>query len=154
MKVKPQKCCYPKCIECPYKDCRYDRLEVDDYTESNKRDYELFEFETGKKLHKSLDSEYRQGRQNAYNRIHTKKRNRTEYNRKYYEKYKEQIKEKNKQKYNKEKNTKKCKKYRKKHSKNVKDYQKNYYLMNREKKLLQAKQRYYDKKEIADGGTL
>ena len=31
MKKKPPKCCYPDCFNCPYADCRYDRLESEDF---------------------------------------------------------------------------------------------------------------------------
>lgn len=120
----------------------YDRLEVEDYTESNQRDYELYECETGCRLHKCSDKDYRNGRQNAYNRKNAKPRDRTGYNREYYQKNKEKIKEKNRERYNKEKNTEKCRKYAKKHSDKLKEYQRNYYQEHKEKKLRQAKDRY------------
>lgn len=31
MTKKPPKCCYPDCFSCPYVECRYDRLESDDF---------------------------------------------------------------------------------------------------------------------------
>ena len=31
LKKKPPKCSYPDCFNCPYADCRYDRLESEDF---------------------------------------------------------------------------------------------------------------------------
>ena len=33
MKTKPSKCCKPDCFQCPYKDCIYSGMEIEDYLE-------------------------------------------------------------------------------------------------------------------------
>ena len=150
---KPPKCCHPDCDKCPYVDCRYDRLEVEDYTESNNRDYELYESRTGKKLHKQSDKEYRNKRQTAYQRKNRKYVDRHLYNKQYYAVHGEEIKQKKKQNYDTEQNTIKCRKYRKKHSAERKDYDKAYYEANKELKKAMARQRYYEKKKGEAVGT-
>lgn len=143
---KPKNCAYPNCQECVYKDCIYDRLEVEDYTESNKRDYEFYKSETGKKLHKGMDKKYRTKRQTAYNRKRVIKRDRTEYNKEYYKKHREEILEKSKKNYDTKTNTKKCRRYRKKNLKKRKEYEKQYYELHKEEKRRKARERYYAKK--------
>lgn len=146
MKQKPRNCTYPDCFNCPYKDCRYDRLEIEDFTETNNRDYFLYEDSTGRKLHKSSDKAYRNARQIAYDRRRNKYRDRHEYNKQYYVEHGEEIKEKKRSKYETKRNTRECKKWRKAHSEYEKERQRQYYLKNREKKLAYAKQRYEDRK--------
>lgn len=34
MNQKPKNCTYPDCFACPYDDCRYDRLEAEDFKEN------------------------------------------------------------------------------------------------------------------------
>ena len=92
---KPCKCCYPNCLNCPYDDCCYDVLEVEDYTESNERDYDFYEQDKGVKLHKGADEEYRKYRELAYQRRNRKYIDRHEYNQEYYKKHGEEIKAKN-----------------------------------------------------------
>lgn len=70
MKTKPKKCCHPNCFDCPYKDCRWQEMTSQDFSESNSRDYELFESATGWKYHKGTDKEYRNLRQMAYRSEH------------------------------------------------------------------------------------
>lgn len=31
---KPSKCCKPDCFHCPYPDCIYDGMEIEDYVDS------------------------------------------------------------------------------------------------------------------------
>lgn len=124
---KPPKCTYPNCFECPYVDCRYDRLEFEDYSESNNMDYELYEQSTGGKYHKGTDLEYRRNREVAYQRSNRKYVDRHEYNQRYYKENAERIKEKLKENYNTDKNTIKCRKYRRKHKEDKKKYDKEYY---------------------------
>ena len=143
---RPIKCCQPDCFKCPYVDCRYDRLEVEDYTESNKRDYELYEAYTGNKLHKPSDKDYRNKRNTAYQRRNRRYVNRHEYNQKYYETHKEEIKRKAKENYDAEQNAIKCRKYRKKHKEEKQAYDKAYYELNKERKKEMARKRYYEKK--------
>lgn len=143
---KPKNCVYPNCQECIYADCRYDRLEVEDYTESNNRDYELYESETGRKLHKGTDKEYRTKRQTAYNRKRGIKRDRTEYNKKYYKEHRNEILEKAKMNYDTKTNTRSCRKYRKKNLEKRKEYEKQYYELHKEEKRRKARERYYAKK--------
>lgn len=139
---KPPKCCYPNCFECPYADCRYDRLEAEDFTETNNRDYFLYEDSTGRKLHKGTDKEYRNARQAAYQRKNRKYVDRHEYNQQYYKEHGEEIKERMQSEYDTKKNTVKCRKYTRKHREQRKEYYRQYYLKNREKKLEAAKERY------------
>lgn len=146
--IKPLKCCYPNCFECTYSDCIYDRMEVEDYTESNKRDYEFYEQETGHKLHNKTDEEYRKKRQVAYQRRNRRYVDRREYNKKYYKENGDDIKEKAKENYDTEKNTIKCRKYRNSHLKERKEYDKQYYQKNKEKKIAQALERYYKGKAL------
>ena len=40
---KPSLCTHPDCFSCPYKDCRYEQMTVEEYVESNKRDKEYKE---------------------------------------------------------------------------------------------------------------
>ena len=143
---KPKKCCYPDCFNCPYVDCRYDRLELNDYKESNKRDYEHYEQHNGNKLKKSLDKTYRNARNTAYQRGRRKYQDRHEYNQKYYLEHAEEIKEKRKENYDTVKNTINCRKYAEKHKDKLKQYQREYYLKNREKRLQMAKENYHKKK--------
>lgn len=147
MKQKPKNCTYPDCFSCLYKDCRYDRLEVEDFTETNNRDYFLREDSTGIKLHQSTDKAYRNARQTAYARRQGKYRDRREYNQQYYAEHREEIKEKKRSEYDTKKNTRKCRKWRRKHMEHEKERQRQYYLQNREKKLSYAKQRYEKKQE-------
>lgn len=142
MNQKPKNCTYPDCFNCPYKDCRYDRLEVEDFTETNNRDYFIHEDSIGKKLHQPSDKSYRNARQTAYARRKNKYRDRHEYNQKYYEEHGEEIKERKRLKYDTKTNTKECRKYRRKHADYEKERQRQYYLQNRERKLAYAKQRY------------
>lgn len=147
MNQKPKNCTHPDCFKCPYKDCRYDRLEVEDFTETNNRDYFLHEDSTGRKLHYPTYKAYRNARQTAYARRKNRYRDRHEYNQKYYAEHGEEIKEKKRSEYNAKKNTRKCRKWRKKHMEREKERQRQYYLRNREKKLAYAKQRYEQKKQ-------
>lgn len=146
MKQKPKNCTHPDCFSCPYKDCRYGRLEIEDFTETNNRDYFLYEDSTGRKLHQPADKAYRNARQTAYDRRQNRYRDRHEYNQQYYAEHGEEIKEKKRSEYNTKKNTMKCRKWRKKHKKYEKERQRKYYLQNREKKLAYAKQRYEERK--------
>lgn len=146
MNQKPKNCTYPDCFACPYKDCRYDRLEVEDFTETNNRDYFLYKDSTGKKLHQPTDKSYRNARQTAYNRRSKRYYDRHKYNQKYYAEHGEEIKEKMRSEYDTKTNTKKCRKCRKKHAEQEKERQHQYYLRNREKRLAYAKQRYEESK--------
>lgn len=146
MSLKPKNCCHPNCFNCPYDDCKYDRLEVEDFTETNNRDYFLYEDSTGQKYHKGEDLEYRKKRQVAYQRRNRKYVDNHDYNQKYYKEHSEEIKEQRKQKYNTKKNTIMCRKYREKHKEQRKQYEKEYYEKNKEKKKAQASERYYKNK--------
>lgn len=139
---KPKNCCHPDCFHCPYNDCIYDRLEVEDFSETNDRDYWIYEDSTGKKLHQSKDKDYRNARKTAYNRKAGNHRDRHEYNQKYYAEHGKEIREKRKQNYDTKKNTAKCRKYRKKNKEHEKERQREYYLANREKKQEYARKRY------------
>lgn len=150
---KPPKCCHPNCYECPYVDCRYDRLEAEDFTETNNRDYFLYEDSTGMKYHKGTDKEYRNARTTAYHRNHRKCADKHEYNQKYYQEHSEEIKERMRADYDTEKNTKKCRKYAKTHKEQRKEYYRQYYLKNREKILNAAKERYERSKAESEQGN-
>lgn len=143
---RPPKCCYPNCFECPYVDCRYDRLEAEDYTETNNRDYFLHENSTGYKLHKPTDKEYKAKRHIAYQRKNRKYVNQHEYNQLYYKENADKIKEKKKANYDRKTNTIKCRKYRKRHKEERKQYDKEYYEKNKERLKKQALERYYRNK--------
>lgn len=149
---KPKRCVYPKCFECPYVDCRYDRLEVEDYSESNNRDYELYEQYTGKKLHKKTDFEYRRNREVAYKRRKGTYIDKHEYNKNYYIGNADRIKDKRKENYDTKTNTIMCRKYRKRHQEERKQYDKEYYEKNKEKKKQQARERYYKNKMALESG--
>lgn len=129
---RPPKCCKPDCFNCPYTDCRYEGIDTDDYTETNRRDYELYEDSTGRKYHKGTDKDYRIARQMAYDREHRKQRDKKEYLKEYYQKHKEEIKERMKQNYDTSKNTKRCKKWRQKNKEKKKQYDKERYLRRKE----------------------
>lgn len=131
-KKKPPKCCKPDCFNCPYTDCRYDRLDVKDFSESNQRDYAIFEDSTGRKYHKGPDPEYRRLRQQAYDRENPKKRDQKEYMREYYQKHREEILENKKKKYNSKENTLKCRKWRKKNLEKKQEYDHQRYLRRKE----------------------
>ena len=143
---KPQKCVYPNCQECTYADCRYDFLEPEDYTETNNRDYELFECETGKKYHKGTDIEYKKRRNAAYQRNRRKTEERKLYYKNYYQKNREKILKRTRENYDKETNAIKCKEYRQKNLKKRKEYEKQYYELHKEEKIRKARERYYRKK--------
>ena len=121
----------------------YDRLEVEDYTETNNRDYFLHEDSTGKKLHQRTSKEYRNARQTAYNRRKGIKRDRTEYNNKYYKEHREEILKRAKENYDTKTNTTKCRKYRKNNLEKRKQYEKQYYELHKEEKRRKARERYY-----------
>lgn len=144
---KPSKCTYPNCFECPYADCRYDRLEAEDYTETNNRDYFLYENSTGHKLHKPTDKEYQTKRHIAYQRKNRKYINKHEYNQQYYRENAGRIKERMKDNYDTKTNTIMCRKYRKRHKEERKQYDKEYYEKNKERLKRQALERYYRNKE-------
>ncbi|WP_024294973.1 hypothetical protein [Lacrimispora indolis] len=146
MQKRPPKCCYPDCFNCPYIDCRYDRLETKDFSESNSRDYEHFEAWNGKKLHRNAGKEYYSGRQTAAQRTSRKYVDRHEYNQSYYKLYRQEILDKRRAEYDTDKNTKKCRKYVKSHSSERKQYQSDYYQRNAERKLEYARLRYHQKK--------
>lgn len=129
---KPLNCCKPNCFQCPYPDCLYDGMDTEDFSETNNRDYELYEESTGRKYHKGTDSSYRIERQKAYNRENTVKRDLTEYNRKYYKEHKEEILLNAKQKYDTRKNTKKCSAWRKKNVEHKREYDRQRYLRRKE----------------------
>lgn len=147
---KPLKCCHPDCFKCPYVDCRYDRLEIEDFTETNNRDYFLYEDSTGRKLHKPMDKEYVRARNLAYQRRNRKYIDRHEYNQKYYQEHGDEIKERMHSEYDTKKNTIKCRKYSRTHKEQRKEYYRQYYLKNRSKKLKAAKERYERSKKAQD----
>lgn len=131
-KKKPEKCCKPDCFNCPYSDCRYDRLDYDDFKESNQRDYWVFEDSTGRKYHKGSDPEYRRLMQLAYNRKNQRKRDQKEYQRSYYQAHREEILKNQKEKYNSKENTLKCRKWRKKNIEKKREYDHQRYLRRKE----------------------
>lgn len=147
MNRKPSKCCYPNCFNCPYDDCEYDRLETEDYTETNNRDYELYEAETGRKLHKTTDKEYQNKRHTAYQRGNRKYVDRHQYNQDYYKKHSEKIRDNFKKNYDTKTNTERCRAYRDKNPTLKKTYDSEYYIKHAEEKKRKAKERYYRKKE-------
>lgn len=152
---KPKLCCYPNCFECPYSDCRYSRLEAEDYTETNQRDYFLYEDSTGRKYHKGTDKEYRDARQVAYRRNKRTYHDRSDYSRKYYQDHADEIKSHMRENYDTRKNTKKCRKYAKKNPEKRREYYRQYYEKNREKKIQQALKRYYaQKSEERENGSV
>lgn len=151
MKSKPKKCCYPNCFDCPYADCRYDRLEYDDFKETNQRDYEMHKAYTGEFLHREKDSTYRNKASSALQRRKretgkVKSVTRTEYNKMYYELHREEILEKSKLNYKTKKNTIRCRKWRKKNKEKKSSYDKERYENNKERIKERARQRYHNKK--------
>ncbi len=147
--MRPKKCCYPNCTECPYKDCRYDDLTARDYTISNQRDYEHYEDYNGVKLHVASDSIYRNARQSAYNRERNRvANNNKEYLKEYYKNNREKLCKRAKEKYDTKKNTRHCRKYRKNNKEHMQRYYKEYYERNKQKILERAKKRYEEKKKL------
>lgn len=151
MNKKPLNCCHPDCFNCPYIDCKYDRLEMNDYSETNDRDYELFKAETGKFLHKKTDRDYQNARSTAYQRKNRRYVDRSEYNRKYYQDKGDHIRTVLKAKYDTDTNTRRCRKYRNSHLEKMKQYDKEYYELNKVKKREQARLRYQKKKLEREG---
>lgn len=137
---KPDKCCKPNCFECPYKDCRYDGIDTVDFSETNNRDYELYEESTGRKYHKGSDMVYRIERQKAYNRENPIKRDLADYNKKYYQEHKEELLSSAKEKYDTKKNTKKCKAWRKRNIEHKREYDRKRYLRKKEEMELARKE--------------
>ena len=131
-RVKPPKCCSPDCFNCPYTDCRYDKLDTEDYTESNKRDYELYEESAGRKYHKGTDKDFRIARQIAYDRENPKKRDQSSYFQSYYQLHRDEILKKMKENYNTAENTKRCRKWRKKNIEKKREYDRKRYLRRKE----------------------
>lgn len=150
MKEKPKKCRYPDCFHCVYKDCRWDSLTKEDFTETNNRDYFLYEDSTGRKYHKGTDAEYRYQRKLAYERERRETGELHEYNQKYYAQHREEICKKKRELYDTEINTKRCQRYRKQHIERRREYDKLYYEKNREKKKQRALERYYERKAAAN----
>lgn len=146
MQKRPPKCCYPDCFNCPYIDCKYDRLESEDFSESNNRDYDHFEAWNGEKLHRNAGKEYYNGRQTAAQRGKRRCVDRHEYYQTYYMQHREEILVKSRAEYDTNKNTKRCRKYVKSHSSKIKHYQSDYYQRNAEKKREYARLKYYQKK--------
>ena len=124
----------------------YEKLEIEDYTETNKRDYEIHESETGEKYRKGTDKEYRYKRQVAYQRRNPKKRDTSEYHKAYYQKNRDKILEQKKEKYDTKTNTEKCRKYREENKERRREYERQYYEKNMEEKRRQARERYYRRK--------
>lgn len=80
-KKKPPKCCVPNCFNCPYVECRYSGMEIEDYLEGD----EIEEF---------------------VNPISAKDARNKEYQRRYREKHREEIRQRNKKYY--DENSGKC----------------------------------------------
>lgn len=97
-------------------------------SETNNRDYQLYEESTGEKYHKGTDSAYRMERDRLYKKEHPVKRDRSDYNRQYYLRNKNRISEKNSTSYDTDGNTKKCRKWRKSHMEEKKEYDRQRYL--------------------------
>lgn len=133
MMKKPKKCCKPDCFNCPYSDCRYDGMDTDDFTETNKLDYLIYEESTGRKYHKGTDKEYRTKRQEAYNRENRKPRDQKEYLKKYYQENRERILENRKETYSTKKNTVKCRRWRNKNKEKKREYDRKRYLERKER---------------------
>lgn len=141
-KNKPLKCCHPNCFECPYDDCKYDRLETQDYDSSKCLDLEIL---GRNKNYIQANIQDIRCRRNSVVRGNRKYYDRHEYNKKYYSEHKEEIKEYVKSKYNTKDNTEKCRAYVKSHSKVVQTYQKSYYERHKEELKIKAKERYYER---------
>lgn len=131
-KKKPPKCCSPDCFNCPYADCRYDELDTNDYTESNQRDYFIYEDSTGRKYHKGTDNDYRADRNKAYHRENPTNRDQKEYMKKYYQEHKDEILGRRKENYSTKKNTKNCRRWRKKNIEKKREYDRQRYLRRKE----------------------
>lgn len=155
MKTKPKRCTFPDCFSCPYKDCCWGTITTTEYTETNERDYWLFEDSTGQKYHKGADSAYRNARQTQYRREHPEKRSKKQYperRREWYLQNRERILEQRKLSYDKAANTAKCREYRKSHLEERKAYDRAYYQRNRERILSRVKDRYRARKVLRETG--
>jgi len=114
---KPPKCCHPNCFKCPYVECRWNDMTTDDYTETNRRDYELYEDSTGRKYHKGSDEEYRKNWVSAYNRSERGKSAQKRYRDS--EKGKENERRKRKRKIASGKNAESCRRYYERHKEEI-----------------------------------
>lgn len=110
-------------------------MTTQDFSETNDRDYELYEDSTGRKYHKGADKEYATQRNIAYNRENAKKRDRSDYAKEYYRNHSDEIKEKQRENYDSKKNTDRCRKWRAKNSEKKKAYDRERYLRRKEEKL-------------------
>ena len=116
MRKRPKKCTHPDCFACPYSDCLFDQLTMDEYLESEKRDKEYGEPKALKAYkQRSYDCEGRK-----------------EYFRKWYQK-------------NREQHLRVSKEYRKrtgfKCNKDRSEYYKEYYQKHREEKIKRSIER-------------
>lgn len=107
-------------------------MDTSDYTETNERDYELYEDSTGMKYHKGTDKAYMHARQTAYHRENPSERDRSEYMREYYLAHREEIIERSKSNYDTKKNTIRCRKYRRKKAEKKREYDRQRYLKRKE----------------------
>ena len=64
-KKKPPKCCYPDCFNCPYADCRYDRLESDDFEPDQMEDVPESVLKTRERARKYADSHKEKNRERS-----------------------------------------------------------------------------------------
>jgi hypothetical protein len=121
-----------------------------DYSETNDRDYWLYEDSTGDKYHKKADREYQNARSTQYHREHPEHRSKKqypEYQKKYYQEHRERIIENQRLKYDTAKNTERCRRYREENAEMIKCYQREYYIAHAEEKRRKARERYYARKK-------
>ena len=115
--AKPKFCTIPDCFSCPYKDCRYSQLTIEEYVEQNRRDREHEERRVrGEYQQRSFDNS-----------------GRNEYYRKYYQEHREEM-------------SRSAREWRRRtHYKDEtdrRDYYKKYYQTHREEMLKRAKDRH------------
>lgn len=136
---KPSLCCHPDCYNCPYADCIYEQLEIEDFIsvdeheKSVQSEIKLF----SGYVRKSRRPRGQSGRK--YYDLH-------DYNQKYYKENAESIKEFKRLTYDREENAKKCKKYAENNKEHLKEYHKSYYQRNKERLKAKAKENYHKKK--------
>ena len=122
---KPKHCTIPDCFSCPYKDCRYQQMTIEDYIEQNQRDRDHSEHELPEYQQRSFDNSGRK-----------------EYFRNYYRK-------------NREHRSRMSKEWRRRtHYKDESDrreYYKKYYQTHRAEMLEKAKMRYREIRETVNG---
>lgn len=111
---RPSRCTYPDCFSCPYDDCMYDEMTVDEYIDANQRDRENQEHVLTEYKQRSFDCSgrkeyfrnwYQENREHrlmmgrTYRHKTKDSRDRLEYYKEYYRKHQAEKQEKAKKRH-------------------------------------------------------